>query len=1036
MNKKYKRIIQLLIICMLFQINVTIINAKEVNSKNVITNEQLNEIKDFIKKQQGDAKIPGMSVVICNDQDIILEQGYGYSDVEKKSKVTSDTYFELGSNSKAFTGLAIRKLEDEGKISLDDSVTKYIPWLKLRYEGDNQYYDITLRQLLFHTSGIPFNSIGYIQADKSEDAIEHTVKTLLSQKLENLPGKKFLYATINYDVLGLVIEKVTNMPYEQYMREHIFKRLGLNNTCFLSDVTGNLDVATGYKISFLGVKEYVAPTYKGNAPAGYICMNTVDLVKWMQINMENGRPTELSKLMSITHEADRSVQPESNGLTSYGSGWNVYQSGSGKIGHGGNNPNYSSYIIIRTKDKIGVGVLANMNSEFTTIIANGIMDIIEGEELDYVYKDTYQTLDTILTLLSIVCSVITVIILYLIVKLILDIIKHKRTLTKKIRTVIIRDIILCSFIGFFGYCVYLLPDALYSELPWNFILVWGPFTLIPSFIMLFLCILMLFVYYNIIAFFPGDKEKYTFLLIILSIVSGLGNSVIIFTVNQALASSSDFSLSLFVYCLLGIVLYVLGQKIVRTKMIKITNEYVYDMRMGIVNEILDSTYSNFEKLSNGNINAIINGDIQVMSNSPNIIIAMITNMGTLLCCFVYLGIIDIRALLVSIIIISIAVIAYLMIGRRNNILWEETRSLQDVFFDYVNDMILGFKQLKLNARKKKEFKVDIENNCSNYTNKNREASVNFTNVFVVGELVFTAVIVSVAFLFPYIFPDIQDTTLKTYVFVFLFMTGPLSGVMNSVPEIMRTKVSYKRIRDFQNELLNYKEKECAYVVNNDKEIHMQIMDLKYEYKNVLDKKFQIGPINCEFNSGEIIFITGGNGSGKTTLLKLLIGLYQPDSGEIRMNGEVMNENIGEYYSNVLTDFYLFKKLYGIDYQNKLDKINEFLKLLKIDDKLEVKDGEFSTLNLSTGQKKRVALMISYLEDKPIYIFDEWASDQDPQFRKFFYEELIFDLKKNGKCVIAITHDDRYFHLADKILKMEFGNLEYYKINKRGEKNEI
>lgn len=1030
-------ILLIIIIC----INITAVggHAKQ-NSQLVLSEQKVKQIENFIQKQMNNSKIPGMSVVICDNTHAVFNKQYGYADKERKKKVTETTYFELGSNSKAFTGLAVTKLVQEGKISLSDSVTQYIPWLKMKYKEDNLYYDITLEQLLHHTSGIPFNSIGYIEADASEDALENTVRKLLEQKLDNIPGTEYSYATINYDILGLVIEKVAQMSYEEYMYSNIFKTLGLNHTCFLYDTSVELDIASGYKLSFLGIKKYSAPVYRGNAPAGYISMNSKDLIKWLQLNMDDANCSDdIKEWIDLAHEANRTVDPDSTNLSSYAAGWNVYQTSNGKIAHGGNNPNYSSYMIVCTQSNLAVGVLANLNSECTTMIANGILDIIEDKDSNYEYKDQYKTADIILTIFVIISIFLTIFTLFLLYNLVLDILKKKRTFTKNIKRVLIRDLLLLGFSCIGIYCIYQLPFVLYSGLTWDFLLVWGPFSLKPACILGMISVIILFLYFNIVTFFPKKQDKYIFLLTILSIVSGLGNSIIIFTVNEALNRTSDQASTLFMYCLFGMILYVFGQRIVRNKMIDIANHYVYNMRMNIVNGLLASPYTQFEQLSNGNINAIINGDIQVMSNSPNIIVSLITNLGTLICCYVYLAVLNKKLLLCSTIVIIFAVVVYLLTGKNNGILWEQTRSLQDIFYDYVNDLILGFKQLKMNFLKSKEFKEDIEVNCINYTQKNVEASKNFTTVFVIGELVFTIVIMSVAFLFPVLFPYVTSSTLKTYVFVFLFMAGPLSGVMNSVPELIKTNISLKRIKEFQSNLQKYSEaavEEKVNVIDKNKEVLIEVLNVEYQYKNDIDKSFKIGPMNCEFRSGEITFITGGNGSGKTTFLKLLSGLYQPDKGEIRLNGHVLKEKIGEIYSNVFSDFYLFKKLYGINSDEKQTEINELLELLQISEKLKVENGELSTLNLSTGQKKRVALMISYLENKPVYIFDEWAADQDPQFRKLFYEKLLINLRNQGKCVIAITHDDRYFHLADKLIKMDFGTLVEYKSqsdNKKGKK---
>ncbi len=195
-----------------------------------------------------------------------------------------------------------------------------------------------------------------------------------------------------------------------------------------------------------------------------------------------------------------------------------------------------------------------------------------------------------------------------------------------------------------------------------------------------------------------------------------------------------------------------------------------------------------------------------------------------------------------------------------------------------------------------------------------------------------------------------------------------------------------------------------------------------------EKGFLLGPISLSFAPGEITFIVGGNGSGKSTLAKLITGLYAPQSGTIYLNEKAISENNVEWYrqhfSAIFYDFYLFESYLGFNQTNIDQEVKHYLKQLQLDHKVKVKDGVLSTTNLSAGQRKRLALLTAYLEDRPIYLFDEWASDQEPLFRELFYKQILVNLKDCGKTVIVITHDDRYFHLADRIVKLDYGKVEF------------
>ena len=301
----------------------------------------------------------------------------------------------------------------------------------------------------------------------------------------------------------------------------------------------------------------------------------------------------------------------------------------------------------------------------------------------------------------------------------------------------------------------------------------------------------------------------------------------------------------------------------------------------------------------------------------------------------------------------------------------------------------------------------------------------FANAFIIGELLFTFVIGVIAFLFPVIFENMQTGILRNYIFIFLYMTGPVHAVLNSIPEIIRIRISFNRLNDFVKELdLPTEEKEVRESEDNIQgKFTLELKGIEYSYKNKSGDIFTVGSVDYRFNFGEITFITGGNWSGKSTLAKLITGLYVPDSGEILLDNHKIDEGeLNQKFSAIFSDFYLFEKLYGIDYSSKEEQISSYLKILQMNDKLQIDNDAFSTTMLSTGQRKKLALLVSYLEERPIYLFDEWAADQDPEFKKFFYYNLLPGLRQRGKCVIAITHDDRYFHIADKIIKLDTGKV--------------
>lgn len=1001
-----------------------------------ITEAKLKQIEELINTEKDKAKIPGLAVVIIQGDKVIMEKGYGYADLKNKKPVTLDTLFELGSTSKAFTALGILQLKDEGKLKLDDKVSKYIPWLKLMY--DDKEVEITINNLIHQNSGIPPYMLGNIFPSEAKDALETAVKSIIGQKLNFYPGTKYQYSTINYDILGLLIEKISGQSYENYIENNVFKPMGLNNTYLSRAEAEKHGMAKGYKYGFTVPMEYYEPVYRGNNPAANVTTNAKDIKKWLRIQLGIEENMSFNKKLIVeSHTPNRSVEPGPT-LSSYAMGWHFYQRGNGELSHSGANACYYSVLSLRPEEKIGVALLSNIYSYGNQTIADRIMDILMDRQLRRPMPDTNRDTDNAFT--AMICMIVPFILTLLIFTGITcyQIAKRKRKFSgigikgiKKLAMAVL-------FTAAFAWCLYYLPQIVdtFRNYPWDYIAAWGPFTIVPGIILALCAAIMLNLYLVLTQFFPDPEEKAYFELIMLSTVSGFGNAFIIFIINNAVLKFSNYDYTegkfkfqalLFVYFIIGIVIYVYGQRLIRTKMVTIVNTQVFRLRKDLTTRILNTPYYMFEAIEKGKVQACLNNDTETISRFSGTLIFGITSLVTLIFCFIYLGFLNINGLLISLAVIVLAATLYYFVSKAARKLWEETRSIQNVFFRFINDLTGGFKELNLNNRKCSAFREDMIETCDIYRNKRTKGEIKFANAFVIGELLFTLVIGTVAFTFPVIFEDILSTTLSNFIFIFLYMTGPVNGLLNTFPELTQARICWNRINELKDQLESFETEkrdiERNEGINIKDKMKLELKDIEFSYKNEDGNLFKVGPINYEFQSGELIFVTGGNGSGKSTLAKLITGLYAADKGEIILNGiKLTAEQLKQYYSAVFSDFYLFEKLYGIDYEDKADEIERYLSTLQIEKKVSVKDGIFSTINLSTGQKKRLALMVSYLEDRPIYLFDEWAADQDPEFRRFFYESLLPDFKNRGKCVIAITHDDRYFDVADKYIKMELGKI--------------
>ena len=340
----------------------------------------------------------------------------------------------------------------------------------------------------------------------------------------------------------------------------------------------------------------------------------------------------------------------------------------------------------------------------------------------------------------------------------------------------------------------------------------------------------------------------------------------------------------------------------------------------------------------------------------------------------------------------------------------------------------GIKELKLNHPKRKAFiNEDLRSTAAGTKIYFTKAMSIFAIAGSFGLAVFFLPIGLLLFVIPQ-FTNLSVGIISAYTLAILYLILPMDAILNSIPEITKANVALQKIESLKLSL-SEKVTEPNFPTSSDFEPNwtsLELVDIHHAYAGEKEAhQFNLNDINLKFQPGEISFIVGGNGSGKSTLVKLITGLYNPDRGQILFNNQSVTDGNREWYrqhfSVVFYDFYLFDRLFGID-ESRQSKIKDFLIQLEIDNKVTVKDGVLSTTNLSQGQRKRLALLTAYLEDRPIYVFDEWASDQDPIFKEVFYKKLMPELKSRGKTVIAVSHDDRYFNQADHLIKLDYGRV--------------
>ena len=455
-----------------------------------------------------------------------------------------------------------------------------------------------------------------------------------------------------------------------------------------------------------------------------------------------------------------------------------------------------------------------------------------------------------------------------------------------------------------------------------------------------------------------------------------------------------------------------------------------NLRRDLVSKILAVPLRQLEDIGAPRLMVALTEDVLTLTEAMLIIPAFAVNIAILICGAAYLAWLSWTVLLALGVFILMGAIAYRILIRSGFKRLFLARDEQDRLYKHFRELTEGMKELKLHRERRGVFFHENIHGCTERYKKHAiGAEMRFILAHNWRDLLFFTVVGGILFYLPNI-NHVGPQALTGYVVVMLFMMGPLSGVLSSLSVFGRASAALRKIDQLGVTLAARAGDECPITrpVSAPTLQHLELVDITHTYhREKEDDSFTLGPIRLSFRPGELVYLVGGNGSGKSSLAKVITGLYSPASGVIRLNGRsVTDTNRDEYrqlFSAVFADFYLFDNLLGASTPQLDKQAREYLSLLHLEHKVKVKDGTLSTTQLSSGQRKRLALLNAYLEDRPFYLFDEWASDQDPLFKDIFYTQLLPDLKARNKTVLVITHDDRYFHLADRIIKLDYGKIQ-------------
>lgn len=387
----------------------------------------------------------------------------------------------------------------------------------------------------------------------------------------------------------------------------------------------------------------------------------------------------------------------------------------------------------------------------------------------------------------------------------------------------------------------------------------------------------------------------------------------------------------------------------------------------------------------------------------------------------------------SVLVVGLTVVGYMNQSKQMEVEMASTSAADARFRVFTDAILSGAKELQLNSRRRSGLEQAMAESSS-ALEKGRSASAShFADLIATGTTISYLMAGAVVFAMPLLIEQ-KDEDISRIVIAVIFLLGPIGSVVQTVQQFAIAQHSLSAINKFEAEVTERVAKASMDTQTQTNHIpdcfepgvfeNIRLESVRYVHTG--GQGFAIDDINITLEKGEIVFLTGGNGSGKTTLLRVLTGLYPRTSGSLRLNGQKITDmppqNYRELFAGVFADFHLFDRSFGLNKQ-ELSKFSEWLEHLDIRNLLGADLTEISAEQLSTGQRKRVALALALAEDTPVLVLDEWAADQDPETRKRFYEEILPSLKAEGRTIFAITHDEQYFHLCDRRLHMIEGRLQ-------------
>ena len=523
-------------------------------------------------------------------------------------------------------------------------------------------------------------------------------------------------------------------------------------------------------------------------------------------------------------------------------------------------------------------------------------------------------------------------------------------------------------------------------------------------------------------------------MLALALVAGMANALLLVVINDVakeVASGLAPDLLHWVAFLTAFLVYYVSNGIALGRSNRIIEGLLCTLRLEVMDKLRSSELSTVERLGQGHLLTLLSQETDHLSVAFPLLVQAFQQMVLMVMALLYLLYLSPATFLMFIGSIALSGVAYSMLNRSFAPLLGKLAKCHGLMLDAVGDTVLGAKEIRLNRRRDRSVQEAYLALSRISERLLVSAGDHWGSLILLSGVTIYVAVGVVIFVFPHLVGG-HGVVVFQVIPIVMFCFGPLSKTVAQSPMFTRAEVGLTAILNVERQLdaaTGATPQEARQWAPRFRDFStIELRDVVYSHPDVEGGGgFTLGPLDISIKRGETVFLVGGNGSGKSTTLRLLTGLHRADTGSIVVDGAPLTSEtragFREQFSAVFVNFYLHKKLYGLSGVDSIT-VNALLKKMDLERKVQFQNGGFTDLNLSTGQRKRLALTVAMLEDRPIYVFDEWAAEQDVHFRQFFYEEILPELKSRGKTIIAVTHDERFWRLADRVVKLDRGRVEW------------